>query len=115
MDVICLEVFLKLYRCNFAFIELIYYLIFIRSFYICTLSNPYGFTLTFLKVILVELVISLFIFIKEPTIKYLLPSESIIDQHFLIPAISTHIFNPTAELAILIGISTNEAKEEIET
>lgn len=34
---------------------------------------------------------------------------------FLIPAVSTQIFNPTAELAILIGIPTNEAKAEIET
>ena len=34
----------------------------------------------------------------------------IIDLYFLIPAIITHIFNVTAELAIPIGIPTEEAK-----
>ena len=34
---------------------------------------------------------------------------------FLIPAIITQIFIPITELAIPIGIATNEAKAEIET
>ena len=39
----------------------------------------------------------------------------IIDLYFLIMAVIPHIFNPTAGLAISIGIPTNEAKKEIET
>ena len=39
----------------------------------------------------------------------------IIDSYFLIPAVITHIFNPTAELVILIGIPTKNAKVEMET
>ena len=39
----------------------------------------------------------------------------IIDLNFLIPAVITQIFNPIAELVILIGIPTKEAKEEMET
>ena len=38
----------------------------------------------------------------------------IIDLYFLIPVVFTQIFNPTAQLAIPIEISTNKAKEEIE-
>ena len=36
----------------------------------------------------------------------------IIDSSFLIPAAVTQIFNPIAELVILIGIPTKEAKEK---
>ena len=39
----------------------------------------------------------------------------IIDLYFLIPAAVTQIFNPTAELVILRGIPTKEAKSEMET
>ena len=40
----------------------------------------------------------------------------IIDLYiFLIAAVITQIFNPTAELVIPIGISTKEAKAEMET
>ena len=39
----------------------------------------------------------------------------IIDLYFLIPAAVTQIFNPTAELVILRGIPTKEAKAEMET
>ena len=39
----------------------------------------------------------------------------IIDFYFLIPAVITQIFNPTAELVILTGIPTKEAKAEMET
>ena len=39
----------------------------------------------------------------------------IIDLYFLIAAVITHIFNPTTELEIPIGISTKEAKAEMET
>ena len=39
----------------------------------------------------------------------------IIDLYFLIPAVITKIHNPIAELVILIGIPTKEAKAEIET
>ena len=38
-----------------------------------------------------------------------------IDLYFLIPAVTTQIFTPIAELAILIEIPTNEAKTEMET
>ena len=38
-----------------------------------------------------------------------------IDLYFLIPAVLAHIFNPTAELSLLIGMSTKKAKLEIET
>ena len=38
----------------------------------------------------------------------------IIELYFLIPAVIVQIFNPTEELAILIGIPTKEAKAEIE-
>ena len=38
-----------------------------------------------------------------------------IDLYFLILAVIAQIFYPTAELAIPIGIPTNEAKAEIET
>ena len=38
----------------------------------------------------------------------------IIDFYFLIPAVITLIFNPTAELTIPIGIPTDEVKAEIE-
>ena len=41
------------------------------------LSNQYGIVLTFLKVILIEPIIMLFISIKESTVKYLLPPETI--------------------------------------
>ena len=34
--------------------------------------------------------------------------------YFLIPAVTTQIFNPIAELVISIGIPTKEAKAEIE-
>ena len=34
---------------------------------------------------------------------------------FLIAAVTTQIFNPTTELVIPIGISTKEAKAEMET
>ena len=37
----------------------------------------------------------------------------IIELYFLIPAVIAQIFNPTAELVILIGISSKEAKAEI--
>ena len=39
----------------------------------------------------------------------------IVDLYFLIPADVAQIFNPTTELAIAIGIPTNEPKAEIET
>ena len=39
----------------------------------------------------------------------------IIDLYFLIPAVITQIFNPIAELVIPIGISSKEAKAELET
>ena len=39
----------------------------------------------------------------------------IIDLYFLIPAVITQIFNPTAELVIPAGIPITEAKEETET
>ena len=38
----------------------------------------------------------------------------IIDLNFLVPAIITQIFNSIAELIILIGIPSKEAKAEIE-
>ena len=38
----------------------------------------------------------------------------IIDLYFLIPAAIAQIFNPIAELVILIGIPSKEAKAEIE-
>ena len=38
-----------------------------------------------------------------------------IDLYFLIPAITAQMFNPTAELVIPTGISTNEGNAEIET
>ena len=38
-----------------------------------------------------------------------------IDVNFLITAVVAHIFNPTAELAILLGIPASKAKAEIET
>ena len=34
---------------------------------------------------------------------------------FLIPAVNAQVYNPTAKLAIPIGIPTNKAKAEIET
>ena len=37
----------------------------------------------------------------------------IINLYYLIPAIITHIFNSTAELIILTGIPTKEAKAEM--
>ena len=39
----------------------------------------------------------------------------IIDFYFLIPAFITQIFNPIAELVILLGIPTKEAKAKMET
>ena len=39
----------------------------------------------------------------------------IIDMHFLIPATIAQVFNSVAELVILIGIPSNEAKAEIKT
>ena len=39
----------------------------------------------------------------------------IINLYFLIPAVITQIFNPTAELVIPIEIPTKETKAEIET
>ena len=39
----------------------------------------------------------------------------IINLYFLIPAVITQNFNPTAELVILTGISTKEAKAIMET
>ena len=39
----------------------------------------------------------------------------IIDLYYLIPTVIAQIFNPTAELAIPTGTSTNEANAEIET
>ena len=39
----------------------------------------------------------------------------IIDLYFSIPAIIAHIFNPTAKLAMSIGIPTTEVKSKIET
>ena len=39
----------------------------------------------------------------------------IIDLYFLTHAVITQIFNPIAELVIPIGISTKEAKAEMET
>ena len=38
----------------------------------------------------------------------------IIDLYFLIAAVIAQIFNPIAELVILIGIQTKEAKAEFE-
>ena len=38
----------------------------------------------------------------------------IIDLYFLIAAVITQIFNPIAELVILIGIPSKEVKAEIE-
>ena len=38
----------------------------------------------------------------------------IIDFYFLIPTVIAQIFNPIAELVILIGIPIKEAKAEIE-
>ena len=38
-----------------------------------------------------------------------------IDLYFLIPEINAKIFSPTAELVILTGTPTKEAKAEIET
>ena len=35
--------------------------------------------------------------------------------YFLIPAVNTQIFNPTAQLVIPTGIPTTEVKAEIET
>ena len=45
----------------------------------------------------------------------LLPFFWIIDLYFLIALFVAQIFNPIVELAIPIGISTNEAKSEMET
>ena len=39
----------------------------------------------------------------------------IIDLYFLILAVTTQIFNPTAKLAISTGISSKTAKAEMET
>ena len=39
----------------------------------------------------------------------------IIDLYFLVPAIITQFFNPITELVSPIGISTKEAKAEMET
>ena len=39
----------------------------------------------------------------------------IIDLYFLIPAVTTQIFKPTAKFRIPIGIPTKEAKSEKET
>ena len=39
----------------------------------------------------------------------------VIDLYFLIAAVNAQIFNPTAEVAIPIGMPTNKAKAEIET
>ena len=39
----------------------------------------------------------------------------IIDVYFLIPAVISKIFIPTAELVIPTGTETNEANSEIET
>ena len=39
----------------------------------------------------------------------------LIDFYFLIPAVTTQIFNPFAEPAIPIGIPTKEVKAEMET
>ena len=39
----------------------------------------------------------------------------IIDLYFLIPVVITKTFNPFVELAIPIGISTQEAKTKMET
>ena len=39
----------------------------------------------------------------------------VINLCFLIPAVITQIFNPTAELIIPIGILSKEAKAEMET
>ena len=39
----------------------------------------------------------------------------IIDLYFLIVAVIAQIFNPNAELAIVVGMPTIEAKSEIET
>ena len=39
----------------------------------------------------------------------------IIDLFFLIPAVITQIFNPTAELLNTMGIPTKEEKAEMET
>ena len=38
-----------------------------------------------------------------------------VDLYFLIAAVIAQIFNPIAELVILIRIPTKEAKEEMET
>ena len=40
---------------------------------------------------------------------------SYIDLDFLIPEVIPQIFNPTAELAMPIGMTINEVKAEIET
>ena len=40
---------------------------------------------------------------------------SIIDIYFFIPAVIAQIFNPTTELAILIGMPTDEVKAGFET
>ena len=39
----------------------------------------------------------------------------IINLDFLIPAFIVQIFNPTAELAVIIGTPTNKTNAEIET
>ena len=39
----------------------------------------------------------------------------IIDLTVLISAVITQVFNPTVENAILVGLPTNDAKEETET
>ena len=39
----------------------------------------------------------------------------VMDLHFLILAVSTQIFNPTAELAEALGVPTEETGAEIET
>ena len=38
----------------------------------------------------------------------------IINLYFLLPAFIAHIFNPTAELVIPIGMPSKEAKAEIQ-
>ena len=38
-----------------------------------------------------------------------------IDLYFLIPAVIAQVFNPVVELAVPLGILTNEPKEEMET
>ena len=39
----------------------------------------------------------------------------IVDLYFVIPVVIAQIFNPSAELAMLIGIPTKEGKTKIET